>query len=150
MQAALPDVLQAVHHLGLKTALHTGGAWPQRLAEALPYLDWVGFDVKTSFDQYDALTCCQGSGKAASESLRRLADSSVPFECRTTLDPAFVGPDQVRSIVQELQSLGVQTYALQECYDAERHPLQTPCLAPDFLEEIRGQMPQLIVRSSSI
>lgn len=43
LQTALADALAAVRALGMQTALHTAGMYPQRLAALLPQLDWVGW-----------------------------------------------------------------------------------------------------------
>lgn len=75
MDPALKSALQAVRKLGYKTGLHTGGAYPRRLASILPLLDWVGFDVKAPPSGYDAITQRPGSDYAAWESLRLLLSS---------------------------------------------------------------------------
>lgn len=46
LQAALPDAVREVRRLGFRIGLHTAGPYPKRLATLLPWLDWVGFDVK--------------------------------------------------------------------------------------------------------
>lgn len=148
VQEALPEALAAVRNLGLKTALHTAGPWPERLAEVLPLLDWVGLDIKTCFDEYDALTGVANSGRKAEQSLGVLLKrgNNVSFECRTTVDPDFVTPVQVLRIVQDLSQRGVQHYALQECLDDDRNPRSSPCFEAEFLASLREIMPGLIVR----
>ena len=43
-------------HLGETIGLHTGGAYPGLLAQALPEVDWVGLDIKACPDDYDLVT----------------------------------------------------------------------------------------------
>jgi len=45
-QAGLVDAARQVREQGFLVGLHTGGAYPGRLAAVLPYVDWVGLDVK--------------------------------------------------------------------------------------------------------
>lgn len=147
-QDDLKGALEDVRALGLKTGLHTAGPWPERLAEVLPLLDWVGLDIKTCFDDYDTVTGVPNSGKKAEKSLKLLLrrDCPVAFECRTTVDPDLVTPVQIQRLVQDLSERGVQKYALQECLDEQRNVRPSPCFDPDFLASLREVMPGLIVR----
>lgn len=54
-QAALLDAARTVKNMGFKIGLHTGGSYPQRLAQLIPYLDWVGFDIKAAYPHYGAI-----------------------------------------------------------------------------------------------
>lgn len=148
LQEALQEALQEIRALGLKTALHTGGALPERFLQVLPWLDWVGFDVKTDFESYNQLTGVAGSSQAAIKSLNQLIQSGVPFECRTTLDPKWVSPLQLLQLVRVLKELGIQNYALQECYDENRQALPTLCWDPKVLGEVRSHIPNVVLRRS--
>ena len=58
--------MREVRALGFAIGLHTAGIYPRRLAEVLPLVDWVGFDVKAPFDAaYERITGVRGSGAAA-------------------------------------------------------------------------------------
>ncbi len=59
-QAGLADAIAAVHALGFKIGLHTGGAYPRRLAAVLPQVDWVGLDVKAPQAEYAGVTGVAG------------------------------------------------------------------------------------------
>ncbi|WP_041793920.1 anaerobic ribonucleoside-triphosphate reductase activating protein [Pararhodospirillum photometricum] len=106
-QTGLPDAVAEVRDAGFLIGLHTAGPLPQRLAEVLPGLSWVGFDVKVPFDRYDTLTGVPGSGEAARESLRMVRDSGVAFETRTTVDPACVDAESLAAIDADLAALGL-------------------------------------------
>ncbi|GAB3440336.1 anaerobic ribonucleoside-triphosphate reductase activating protein [Massilia solisilvae] len=112
LQRGLPDALAQVRALGFATALHTGGAYPERLQAALPLLDWVGFDVKAPFDAYERITGAD-SGDAARESLRRLLASSVAHEVRCTVDPSMLDPDDVERMSRQVAGMGVRNLVLQ-------------------------------------
>lgn len=113
LQPALPTALQAVRELGFATALHTGGAWPQRLATVLPDLDWVGFDFKAPFDAYPLITGIPGSGGRAETALRKLQSSGVTFEIRTTIDADLHSLPMLEQMNSWLWRAGIGNWYLQ-------------------------------------
>jgi pyruvate formate lyase activating enzyme len=165
-QRELKDAIQDVRLLGFKVGLHTGGAYPEMLRELLCeqagpsllqeplceqagqslLLDWVGLDVKTGFDSYDALTDCAGSSDAVKKCLNLLIESGVAFECRTTVHPALVQPEQVFEIAEYLHQRGVKEYKLQRCYDTDRKPMHSPCFEPETIKTLQGLYPGIAER----
>lgn len=115
LQAALPDALARVRSLGFATGLHTAGMYPERLAAALPLLDWVGLDIKAPVHRYDAITRTPGSGAKAWESLRRVLASGMAHECRTTWHAGLYGEDDLQALGDALAAEGVRHWALQAC-----------------------------------
>lgn len=113
MQAALTDAIAEVRALGFRIGLHTGGPNPARLAEVLPIVDWVGFDVKAPFVDYERITGVSGSGDRALESLRALVASGMPFEARTTVHPDLLGSDDLSRMSIELAAEGVRRWVVQ-------------------------------------
>jgi len=113
-QRALADAMRMVKHMGFKLGLHTGGAYPVRLAEVLPLLDWVGFDVKAPFEAYPLITGALDSGVAAQASARLVIESGVAHEFRTTVHPRQLSRHAVRRLAGDLAQSGVRCYALQE------------------------------------
>lgn len=114
LQRTLGDALATVRQRGFSTALHTGGAYPQRLQAVLPLLDWVGFDVKAPFDDYARITGGD-SGHAALESLELLLSSGVAHEVRCTVDLDLLNADDVARIGGQLRALGICRVVLQQC-----------------------------------
>lgn len=114
-QAGLEDCLAEVKGMGFAIGLHTGGARPDRLRNALPWLDWVGLDIKADFSGYSRVTGARGSGEKARESLELLLAARVPFECRTTVYSPLLSPRELPELARSLASLGVRHYAVQEC-----------------------------------
>lgn len=112
-QRALADAVRAVRALGFAVGLHTAGPWPDRLAAVLPGLDWVGFDMKAPFEDYDRITGVPGSGGRARESLCRLIDSGVPFEVRLTVHPAILDDQAVDRVAATLADQGVPDLVVQ-------------------------------------
>ncbi|WP_367067021.1 anaerobic ribonucleoside-triphosphate reductase activating protein [Oryzisolibacter sp. LB2S] len=142
-QSALPDALQQVRDMGFHTALHTGGMYPERLAAALPLLDWVGLDIKAVPADYDAITRTPGSGARAWQSLRLLLASGVAHECRTTWHAGLYGVPTLQALADRLAEAGVAHWALQECRmpDAPAWPL-----APAQLAQWRQRFAGFVLR----
>jgi pyruvate formate lyase activating enzyme len=135
-QAALGDAMRSVRQRGFRIGLHTGGAYPRRLAEVLPLVDWVGFDVKTSFADYARITRVDGSGDAALDSARMLLASGVDCEFRTTVHARQHAPDALARLAARLAAMGVRRYVLQEfrrdgCADAALCADDTPSFITD-------------------
>ena len=114
LDPALPDAMRAVRELGFKVGLHTACIYPDRLRAVLPLADWVGFDVKAPFDDYQAVTRVPGSGVAARECVEAILASGVAYECRTTVHPALLSPDALLRMADELRAVGVTDYVLQQ------------------------------------
>jgi anaerobic ribonucleoside-triphosphate reductase activating protein len=111
-----PLCTQLIHQtkeLGFKVAVHTAGIYPLRLREALPSLDWVGLDIKTSPQDYPALTARKKSAEPVQECLDTLLEWNGPFECRTTWHPSWLTETALLDLAQSLAAQGVRKYAVQ-------------------------------------
>jgi pyruvate formate lyase activating enzyme len=116
LQTSLPAALESVRGLGFATALHTAGPYPERLAEALPLLDWVGLDVKALPEAYPDLTGGgEPSGIRAWRSLESVLASGVAYEVRTTVHPDLLDTGDLERLARRLAALGVSDYVLQKC-----------------------------------
>lgn len=114
LQDGIKSAIRDVRDLGFKVGLHTGGTYPARLEELLPTLSWVGMDIKATAEDYPKVTATPGSGEKAWESARLLLESGVPHEFRTTVHPLFHTKESLLQLAEELESLGVRHYVLQE------------------------------------
>ncbi len=116
-QAGLLDAVREVKDEGFVVGLHTGGAYPARLAPLLPYVDWIGFDVKAPAHLYRAITRVGGpttSADRAFASLRAVLDAGVDVTVRTTVDPTVLTDDDVHELTDTLFDMGVREHVLQE------------------------------------
>ncbi len=113
VQSDLPDAMREVRALGFRIGLHTGGAYPQHLAAALPLVDWVGFDVKAPFADYPRTTGAAGSGDRALAGLQQVLASGVAHEIRTTVHPALLADGAVVGLARDLAARGVKHYVIQ-------------------------------------
>ncbi len=119
-QASLRSAMLEVRGMGFGVGLHTAGVYPRRLRRLLPLTDWVGFDVKTLFSEYDAVAGVAGGGRAL-ESLHEVLESGVDCEVRTTVHPDLVEARTLRGLAATLARLGVKRYVLQE-FRAQGYP----------------------------
>lgn len=113
-QPGLPAAMHEVREQGFGVGLHTGGAYPTRLAELLPLADWVGLDIKALPEQYHRITGVTASGTRAFASLELLVASGVDHEVRITVDPTVHDADHVRRLVERVRTHGAQRAVLQE------------------------------------
>src|SRR5699024_10243219 len=98
----LIDAIRRVRSAGYGVGLHTGGAYPTRLAAILPLVDWVGLDIKAMPDQFDAITRTRGGALPAFRSLDLVLESGVDVQVRTTVDPTVMGEDDVARLTVHL------------------------------------------------
>ena len=112
-QLALIDAIRRVRSAGYGVGLHTGGAYPTRLAAILPLVDWVGLDIKAMPDQFDAITRTRGGALPAFRSLDLVLESGVDVQVRTTVDPTVMGEDDVARLTVHLAERGVGEHVIQ-------------------------------------
>ena len=112
LQPGLVAAVRRVRELGFRVGLHTGGPVPGRLAEVLPWLDWVGFDFKAPFANYPKVTG-RPAGEAAADSLGLLLASGVAFEVRTTWHPELLSAEDLATMADTLTAAGVSEWVVQ-------------------------------------
>lgn len=113
-QRGLPAAAREIREAGYGVGLHTSGAYPRRLEEMLPLVDWIGFDVKAPAALYRAITGVGAAADAAFTSLRMVLDSGVDVQVRTTVDPTVLSPSDVEELRVTLRRLGVRNHVLQQ------------------------------------
>lgn len=114
-QAALGEALRTVRALGFKTGLHTAGCYPQRLAAVLPWVDWVGLDIKAPVEDYPALTGVAGSGERAWESLGHCLAAGVALQVRVTVHERLLPAERRARLRERLAAVGVHDPVWQAC-----------------------------------
>ena len=130
-QAWIGDAMGAVRAYGFRIGLHTGGAYPRRLAELLADIDWVGIDIKAPRADYEIVTRTASGGRAAWASLDCVLDSGIACEVRTTVHPTLTPPAALKRVAQELAARGAARWVLQ--------PFRpTGCVDDDLVAAARG------------
>jgi pyruvate formate lyase activating enzyme len=134
-QPGLEPCLAEAKGMGFAIGLHTGGARPDRLRQALPWLDWVGLDIKADFPDYGRITGARGSGEKARASLELLLKAGIAFECRTTVYPPLLPPRAIPGLARSLAGLGVRHYAVQEYRSPDGPSQGVSCEDPRSLKD---------------
>ncbi|MEY6432038.1 anaerobic ribonucleoside-triphosphate reductase activating protein [Thioalkalicoccus limnaeus] len=111
-QSGLAVAMAEVKGLGFKVGLHTAGPYPERLPALLPWLDWVGLDIKALPEDYPAITGVPGSGEPAWRSLHLFLEAGTPMQVRTTMMPAWRA-DDLKPLVDRLADAGVTHFRMQ-------------------------------------
>ncbi len=111
---ALFEYMRRVRELGFKIGLHTNGFYPENLAAAADLIDWVGIDYKATKDNYEKLTGVNIAYEHLIKSLDVWAQTGKDAEVRTTCDPRFVTPDDLRKIARDASARGFKKFAVQK------------------------------------
>ena len=155
LDPALRSAMLEVKSRGMLVALHTGGAYPARLAEVIDLVDWVGLDVKAPPSRPALFDSVAGAVRAADHFLKSfevIRASGVDFEARTTAHPDLLDDAALLEIARWLSERGTRSFALQiyrkppgECASALSNvPADYPAAAA--LSEIKALFDNFVVR----
>lgn len=114
--AGLLAAVRDVRDLGFAVGLHTGGAFPSRVAALLAEdaVDWVGLDIKALPEDYPDVVGRPGSGERAWRTLDVVLASGVEHEVRTTIHPGSPATRRLVELAGRLRDAGVRSYAVQQ------------------------------------
>lgn len=115
LQTALPAAMREAKVLGFKIGLHTAGSYPDRLRRLLPFIDWVGLDIKALPAGYPTITGVPDSGERAWQSLALLLDAGIELQVRTTVLPGWSNEEDIGPLADRLAAVGVGNHVLQPC-----------------------------------
>ena len=113
-QRALIPAIREVRELGFAVGLHTAGAYPARLADLLPLVDWVGLDIKALPGDYPDVVGFGPGGDKAWESLDLTLAAGVPLEVRLTVHPDSPQERHAIEIARRVKDAGATAFALQK------------------------------------
>ncbi len=113
-QAALIPAMQQVRSLGFSVGMHSAGAYPARLREALDFIDWLGLDIKAMPEGYQDVTGKSAAGLKAWQSLEIALEWGGDLEVRLTVDPTTHTRESVLSVINRVKTMGGPTPVLQE------------------------------------
>ena len=137
-----------------KFALHTNGCFPDRLKLLLPYIDWIGLDIKAPKSKYDAITKIRNSANPAYTALDMIIESGIKFEVRTTADPTILNKSDIMEIAKYLSEKHVNCYAIQKYRPIKKDDINNPPTNTimqfftdnDFKEELKALIPNIEFR----
>lgn len=111
-QDGLADAVAQVRALGLPIALRTSGAYPQRLAAVLPFVDRLVMDIKAPAGRYRAVTGTSASAHKAFASLRLALDAGVPLQVVTDVSREALTPGEIAGLREALAAMGVTDHVV--------------------------------------
>jgi pyruvate formate lyase activating enzyme len=109
------DRIEDIKSLGFLVGIHTSGYCPNNFEDVLKIVDWIGYDIKTSFDKYEKITKVSNSGNVSKLNFEKLLKSGVDYEVRTTLDTRCIAIEDMIEVAKYLKDNGVKEWILQEC-----------------------------------
>jgi len=128
LDPSLPQAMSAVRALGFQVGLHTAGIYPDRLQAVLPLVDWVGFDLKAAWADYERVTAVPRSGVAVQDSLNRVMTEvrarGIGCEIRTTWHPALHDDRAMGDLGAQLAACGVREWVWQTCRPTPAMPVE--------------------------
>lgn len=146
IQDGLPDAMLEVKSMGFMVGLHTAGPVPKMLEKVATITDWIGFDVKNNFDDYEMITGVPGSGKLALESLKILLEMKANFEVRITMYHTL-DKQVIADLLRQLAKMGVKNIALQKCRNEEEMIVDHPIFSDKILiEDVSKLFERFLVR----
>lgn len=98
----------------LAIKLDTNGTYPDRLKRALPFVDFVAMDLKSSPEKYIYAT----GGRARFTHVRESAillinQGEIEYEFRSTMVPGIINAEDVLHLLDEFAPAKIKRYALQ-------------------------------------
>jgi pyruvate formate lyase activating enzyme len=134
LQGSLAAAMGQIRAMGFRVGLHTAGCYPERLRRVVPFLDWVGLDIKALPQRYPEVTGAPESGDRAWKSLQLLLESGTDLEVRTTLLPYWRLAEDIEPLARRIAQAGVTNYVIQTCRTAM-------ALDPDLLSSAADGQP---------
>ncbi len=132
----------------LAIKLDTNGTFPERLQEALQYVDLVAMDLKASPKNYYKAT----GGRAQFDDIKESANliinqSDVSYEFRSTMVPGFITAEDVLILINEFAPRRIKRYALQAFRSAKtlsKELLNTPSYPKGYIEALAEKIAPLV------
>ena len=80
-----------IKEMGFSVGLHTAGMFPNNLKKVLPFVDWVGMDIKAPLGKSSLISNVASDLKDINvkKSIQLILESSVKSEFRTTFCTDF-------------------------------------------------------------
>lgn len=110
------NMLNTLHTNGFKVGVHTNGSNPDKIIDNIEKIDFLGIDIKTSFDKYDIVAGTKVDVDSMKKTIEFAAKSGKACEFRTTLFPRDVNEQDVLEIATYLRDIGAKKYHLQQFY----------------------------------
>ena len=122
------DLIKAIKEIGLLVKLDTNGTHPEVLEKALPLVDYVAMDIKSSLERYEEVCGTRVDTDNILKSIQLIRERAIDYEFRTTMVRSYVAEDDIDKICSWLD--GSKKYAIQQ------FKKDGPMINEDVCEEI--------------
>ncbi len=109
-------ILDTLNKCGFIVGIHTNGSNPDKIINNIDKIDYLGIDIKTSFDKYDIVSGTKVNVDNVKKTIEYVAQSGKSYEFRTTLFPRDVNEQDILNIAKYLKDIGAKKYHLQQFY----------------------------------
>ena len=109
-------ILDTLNKHGFIVGVHTNGSNPDKIINNIDKIDYLGIDIKTSFNKYDIVSGTKVNVDNVKKTIEYVVQSGKNYEFRTTLFPRDVNEDDVLNIAKYLKDIGAKRYHLQQFY----------------------------------
>lgn len=116
LQPDLIDFIKKVKAMGYLVKLDTNGAMPEKLKSAIPYIDYIAMDVKSSFKNYSLATGSEIDVDNFKRSIDIIRNSGKNHEFRTTAVKGIHKKEDFIEIAKHLK--GENKYFIQKFVDS--------------------------------
>lgn len=150
-QKNILQAIKTVRQLGFKIGLHSSGSKASLLEPLLPFIDWIGLDIKALPADYSSITKTDSSAGEAFKSLRLIIQSGINYELRTTFHPLLFSEQKLLELAGFLNESGAKTFVLQifreqGCLDTELSERGAGC-SDSTVQQIEKLFPNFILRA---
>lgn len=140
-------MLDTLNKHGFIVGVHTNGSNPDKIINNIDKIDYLGIDIKTSFDKYDVVSGTKVNVDNVKKTIEYVAQSGKNYEFRTTLFPRDVNEQDVISIATYLKEIGANRYHLQQFYPvngAENVPSYSEATIKEFTRKCNEIIPTVL------
>ena len=109
-------ILESLNKEGFKVGIHTNGANPDKIINNIDKIDFLGIDIKSSFNKYDVVAGTRVNVDNVKKTIEFVVKSGKEYEFRTTLFPRDVKKEDAIEIANYLKEIGANKYHLQQFY----------------------------------
>ncbi len=140
-------ILDTLNKHGFIVGVHTNGSNPDKIINNIDKTDYLGIDIKTSFDKYDIVAGTKTNVDNVKKTIEYVVQSGKNYEFRTTLFPRDVNEEDVLNIAKYLKQIGAKKYHLQQFYPvngAENIPSYSEATIKEFTRKCNAIIPTVL------
>ena len=112
LQSDLVDFIKQIKDMGFLVKLDTNGTFPDKIIQALPYLDYIAMDIKAPLEKYPLITNSKILSDKIQESINIIMSSKLGYEFRTTVVKSQLSYEDFSNIADLIE--GAEKYYLQK------------------------------------